>query len=49
MERSQSYWRNRAAPIIKAVLEKYPEPGPEQEKALREAYPFGPRKFEGGR
>lgn len=38
-------WREAAAPIISQVLKDYPQDGPEQRKALREAYPFGPRKY----
>ena len=41
-----SGWRSRAAAVIASVIE---EVGTEDEKALRkalrEAYPFGPRKF----
>jgi hypothetical protein len=40
-----SRWRDYASKIISEVLAKYPEEGPEQRKALREAYPFGPRKY----
>lgn len=36
-------WREKAAPIIANVLSQYPEDCPERRKALREAYPFGPR------
>lgn len=39
-------WRDRAKPIITEVLERVKEsPRKEQKKALREAYPFGERKF----
>lgn len=42
---SESAWRNRAMPIIAAVLREYPDDSPERRKALRDAYPFGERKF----
>lgn len=44
MKTIQSRWRRVSAPIIAAVLEKHPEEGPEQRKALQDAYPFGPRE-----
>jgi len=45
VKNNESHWRRVAAPIIAAVLEKYPVPSADQEKALREAYPFGERKY----
>jgi hypothetical protein len=43
---SESYWRKQAAPIIGEVLK---ETAGHDEKAIREAlkeaYPFGPRKY----
>jgi hypothetical protein len=43
---SESYWRKQAAPIIAEVLK---ETAGQDEKAIREAlkevYPFGPRKY----
>lgn len=39
-----SLWRARAAPIIAKVLTDFPNE-PERSKALREAYPFGPRQY----
>lgn len=39
-----SRWREIAKPIIAEVLAKHP-PGKERKKALREAYPFGERKY----
>lgn len=45
MKYIQSNWRRTAAPIIAAVLKQYPERGPEQDKALKDAYPFGERRY----
>lgn len=45
MKPIESRWRRVAAPIIAAVLEKHPEAGKEQEKALYDAYPFGERRY----
>ena len=43
---SPSYWRNIAAPIISKVLEETKGASPEDvRKAVREAYPFGQRKY----
>jgi len=40
-----SYWRGRARPIIaKVIAEHAGRPQPEVRRALREAYPFGPRQ-----
>lgn len=42
---SESYWRKQAAPIIAAVLaDMKGEPDKVIRKALRDAYPFGPRQ-----
>ena len=41
--KNEPTWRQLAAPIIAKVLSQYPEDCPERRKALREAYPFGPR------
>jgi hypothetical protein len=40
---SNSHWRNKSIPIIAAVLREHPLNGPEQRKALYDAYPFGER------
>lgn len=41
-----SYWRDRARPIIAEVLAATAgQPEPEIKRALREAYPFGPRQY----
>jgi len=42
---SVSNWRKKAAPIIAEIMAKFPEDGPKQKKALRDAYPFGERKY----
>lgn len=39
-----SRWREFAAPIIAAIIRRYP-PGKERRAALRDAYPFGERKY----
>jgi hypothetical protein len=38
-------WRDIAKPIISEVLALHPKQGPEQRKALVEAYPFGQRQY----
>lgn len=41
-----STWRQKAAPIIAKVIEQHRgEPESQVRKALREAYPFGPRRY----
>lgn len=42
---SESRWRNIAAPIIAKILREYPERNADQERSLRDAYPFGQRKY----
>ena len=43
---SQSKWRDRARPIIAKVLaETKGQSEPEIRKALKDAYPFGERKY----
>lgn len=43
---SESRWRNWAAPIIARILaETVGQSDREIRKALRDAYPFGPRKY----
>lgn len=43
---SESPWRNHAAPIIRRVLsENADQPPKVAKKALRDAYPFGQRKY----
>ena len=43
---SESNWRNAAAPIISDVLRAtVGKSEAEIQKALRDAYPFGPRKY----
>jgi hypothetical protein len=40
------YWRQRAAPVIRGVLEDMKgKPEKEIRAALREAYPFGERRY----
>lgn len=41
---SDSIWRDRAAPIIAATIAAHPD-GVGLPAALREAYPFGERKY----
>ena len=41
--KSDSHWRNACAPIIAKVLASVQDPK-ELRKALRAAYPFGPRR-----
>lgn len=46
MEVNESYWRKQAAPIIAEVLKE--TEGQDEKvirKALKEAYPFGPREM----
>ena len=39
-------WRDIAAPLIAQVIAQYgPEDSPALRKALRDAYPFGERKY----
>lgn len=38
-----SPWREIAEPIVREIVEKYPEDCPERRNALKEAYPFGER------
>ncbi len=41
-----STWRNRAEPIIRRVMEEHRDaPLVEIRRALKEAYPFGPRAY----
>jgi len=40
-----SYWREYAKPIIASVIVQYPLSGKEQRRALRDAYPFGERRY----
>lgn len=43
---SESHWRDSAAPIISRVLlETEGQPEKEIRKALRDAYPFGERRY----
>ncbi len=43
---SESHWRNVAYPIIRDVLDDYRVHGEKAlRKALRDAYPFGERKY----
>jgi hypothetical protein len=42
---STSDWRKKSAPIIAKILREYPERDADQERALREAYPFGVRNY----
>lgn len=45
VESSDGYWRREARPIVAAVLERFDDPQSRDcRRALREAYPFGPRE-----
>lgn len=38
-------WRQKAKPIIAAVIAAHPLAGPERDKAMFDAYPFGERQY----
>lgn len=42
---SESHWRNTAQPIIARVIAEHKDKPAELRKALRDAYPFGQRKY----
>lgn len=43
---TESYWRRRAAPIVAQILRETKGQSEEKiRKALREAYPFGERRY----
>lgn len=42
---SESHWRNTAAPIIAKVIAEHQGDAKGMRKALRDAYPFGQRKY----
>jgi len=40
-----SYWRDKATPIIAAIISAHPADTPERRRLIRDAYPFGPRQY----
>lgn len=42
---SESHWRDHATPIIARIIAEHGKEGKELTTALRDAYPFGQRKY----
>ncbi len=45
MEMSESHWRSHSSPIIARVIAEHGKDSKALAAALREAYPFGQRKY----